>query len=366
MLYKQRFFMITKIHLFTNFKILNFLFNILYLFKQNQMLYLIFLFFYSIENYNLTSIQSINERINSINNNISIINSYFESIFQTNSNGGAIILESTKYFFVLIKKSIFNSCSVSDGYNGGAIYINLPNSPTIIDYCCAYKCHTGLNQVSYTGFGQFLFLSPSIFFQNIFFSTISSCSSQHSHPIVNNGDEQNILYSNFSYNYVYHSSTVWLHNGKIGKINFCTFFNNIASKFIFLYIDILSIIFENCNMIKNNQYSIEWGGYFQGFYQSNTQSIIQKCIFLENNLQLNTKLFTIVAGTLLLNNCYIDNFSYNSKPVSISNSLSITNSFKLYHMNTKDCIAINPFISNTEDIKKKNLKFILLNFFIIY
>ena len=222
--------------------------------------------------------------------------------------GGAIYIKN-EYSEIFLETSIFKNCFAEDC--GGAIRFSLWDGIIICNKICGENCFCLM-------MGQFI--SSSLRNLNTIqnFSEINcyKCSSNLNegyYSITLKDSNINFDYSNSTKNFVLNSiSGIYLDSFNSKNINFCNFFLNKAKEFICIsFKGINNNLIKNLIFINNSQISNKLGLIF---LSGDCNLIIINSIFLNQE----NKLFCNYLGELILLNCFINNFSYNSiKPTII-------------------------------------------------
>ena len=292
-------------------KIKNNFFFFLNFYKMNS-----FEFFYgnsiSYINYNNKA-----ERLSSLNNNFYIFFNIFYNLSNIQS-GGSIYISNTNSL-IYLENNKFSYCFTNN--NGGAIFLSV--SKIFINKNCGDQCYS-TTSIGLGG-GQFLYIQSQNIINYFNFSSINKCS------YTNNGIYSSILYNsikinisniNSSNNYLKrYCSHLLLYSGTLFILN-SNFINSIVEGSIGFqsYFSTSYKYYTNC--INNSQGIGE-----NGFIHTNNGSYIAyKCIFQKNNINPLFKLFDLYSGSLILNECWIQNEGILGNP-SILNSKSISFTF---------------------------------------
>ena len=320
--------------------------------------------FFLISNYNDFFLIPINPGIyenknikisSSLNEGSWILNCFFSNL--SDINGAAISYSSTVK--LLCEKNLFSFLTTSS--HGGALYCSSINIDIIIKECCFFFCQITSN----THYGLSFFISNSnskITLINL--TSISNCcpfSSNigvDSHYIEKNTPK--IFFLNSSYNYCNHFSGLSILRVTQGKVNFSTFYSNIAKENTILEYWGGDSITENSNIVNNTQWTNNNGIVYVTTSLYTGNSLIKNCNFYLNG---KNRLFCLNNGQLTLDNCFFDDYSYISTSPIIINSKIFQNTIYLKHFMTKYCL--NNLIINSNSLKLKTQFFFSINLFLI-
>jgi len=248
-------------------------------------------------------------------------NSVFSNLF-SNSDGGAICFssqESSIHGYIGMENLLFSFC-MSDG-RGGAIFSSFSlNTEISVLKTCGFVC-CSINQADYgPHFG--LFLTKNNIHQNLI--SVSFCGKNNTlSQGMDRLSEGNISCQdvNTSYNCAFgnggfHSvSAITCSSRRITIVN-----NSVSHCRVLTSYNTSYSYFQNCNIVGNTQYTNEYGLVFAN---SNTDMILESCVFISNSYDL----FSIANDNvkLTIKNSWIQN-SYKSSSVSILNPLGATTS----------------------------------------
>ena len=298
-------------------------------------------FFPLISNY--SNLNNLNNRTIILNNHIHLKDCLFISLIGTNSNGGALSISNINELYCLIEYTTFLTCIVTGNYNGGAIYYEAKGG-IAIQFICGYECST---QSSYSHqFGLISILDSSINYCN-YLSLLNCPSIPDNRVDIIRFKLGNITLKNYNStkNYLKAFICFIIHPLNQYLIKYSTFFNNTGtSHAIFGFVHgIINGNFEFSNIISNKMLSSNYG-----FLYNTINSIcnISNCIFL-NNLHSNYLILS-TTGSIVINNCIIDNFTKSGNFILLNYQEIYTSSFKLNHLNTKLCNPTNVISFNSK------------------
>lgn len=323
---------------------------------MNQKLNLFFSFINFFDNLNYQKIFDLNQRIDSLSNNIYILNCNFYLL--SDYNGGSIFL-NTNNIKICIEYSNFQNCTASN--NGGAIYISCLNLTSIVlNKICSSFCSA--NSPSWNlGGGQFIFNEVSNNEKNYIFETSiykSSYiySSKQSSLYLKNGII-NIKSINSSNNLAEFAAMASIFGSQNLTLKYSNFIKNNVSIYDCLWIGCGSTnygeVFHN-NFINNYSPHSSEGIIHNPSYITSTY-LLDNCILIDN---IGT-LFTRNAGMTLIKNCWIyHQFTLTSgSNIIIENTKSITNTFSFSKI---ICKNLNYSLNIQKKIKILFISLILL------
>ena len=291
---------------------------------------LLILYYSCLHFYDLIYIKNNSRIILTKNNNILIKKCFFQ-IESQNENGGSISIISSNIFLALTDNT-FYLCKAP---GCGAFLFNSINGQCCVLRNCINSCSVTSNDFYNIGYFRTNNLSISTFFMN----SLLKCA-----PFITYSSSIGFLSGNFiinSINSSYHRSNfnvgIFL-STESSLILFSTISNN--------YVDYWTIIrtikginnFTNVNIISNSQGKTDIGLiYNHGIY-----SEYYLCVFMNSPIQ---SFFHIVEGSILINKCWMDRYSFISTNALILTTYYPSNSLLLTHYFSFLCYAQIPYTS---------------------
>jgi len=273
-------------------------------------------------------------------------NCIFANLHGKDTNGGAICLISNQELSIDVKDTFVFNCSVLSGFNGGGIYFCSPKRGNATFQrvcgagCIAYGYTSGPN-----GQGQFLFAQVNNNCHiGLHYVTIVKCSPELS---AKRWRTSSLLYgyqlisnTNVSKNYVEWYSSFVIDNGKKVEICFFSVLNNTAMTYsIFSLYQVPNCIISKMNFLYNAQNTNSNGL----FLNQCDFCRIKDSVFQSNNIG-GSSLFCGFGGSIVIDSCYIDTYSFKSTSPSLLSLISAIPTYSIIHYHSFLCLADNPFL----------------------
>ena len=298
-------------------------------------------------------VSTTNSRQIPVSNNVYLCDCFFKDMIQATKNGGAIMVDSSSVYKILVEKSTFHECIVGTGCSGGAIYINNIRDGVVFYQICVYMCSTG-SLYNSNGFGQYCYIKA----QNTAFSNVLQNSISHCYKPTSLSNFQVITifdgiveykHTNSSNNNVYHGAGLTHSAGISSQYLYNTISFNIARLSAILYLDggITNILF--CNLINNSQLSSSDGIIRIGYRYTNSNITFSQCTIYYNTKSL---LLYRYSGVITFINCNVDD---NSASATFTLVNSIFNTLNNIHYSTYYCDAKPPERSSFFKSSCKNI-----------
>jgi len=277
----------------------------------------------------------------------SLYDCIFCDLFGSIMNGGGIGISSNHQIELDIHYSVFVNCSVATGYNGGGLSFYVPNGGTCsLEAVCASGCISQAYTNGENGQGQFacIHVGQACNLKLDYVSVTQCCPSlvakRWRSSVLINGF-QSVSNSNYSKNNVEWQSAYTSRDFQSVLSIYTTITNNTSSSYSTLvYYSGTNITISNMNFINNIQKGADHGLIRVG-YDSPSHAVFKMCIFMKNTIS-SSGLFCLFLGSITIDSCYIDSYTYKSSSPTVLSLLSITETFSNVHHRTFWCYAELP------------------------
>jgi len=300
-----------------------------------MLVYFVFFCYSSFNDYfsGTPTVGTTNTRYSSISDNFYINEIQFSGL-SVSSHGGAIYC-ATANTKLVVEGSIFYNCHATGTKDGGAIYFSSTSAAIVLNRVCGYYCTCTGDLYS----GQFISTITGASNPNYaLFLSVSKCadsSASRNNVMKYQSGSQRMISNNISFNNNVHRGCGFHYASSDVLVKYSTYVSNIITSGCSFQMQGSTGTVQYCNYVKCNSPT-----YGIIHVTGSANLVVDNSYFYQNS----DKLFSPFSGSLTVQNCYMDLFTYTKLPSTYNNYIGAHPTFLNTHFGTFYCSADSKII----------------------